>query len=88
MFRFEDYIVRGWLGGIWTTPFSYDSYLELSRILERGTTDRGFFVGIFTGYTVYRQDALNLTRRLETFSETRFKVGISIGLAGAEFLQR
>lgn len=85
-YRIEDYILRGWMTAIGTSPFSYDSYAEIGKILSRGSGDRGFFVGFFAGYTQYREDLQNRTRQTETFSETRFKFGVSAGLAGPDYV--
>jgi hypothetical protein len=84
--RIEDFIVRGWIQGIYTEPFSYDTYLELSKIVDRGSTDRGLFLGLFIGYTAYRAEIRNLLNQYETFSENRFRIGVTIGFAGPEYM--
>ncbi len=84
--REEDYLFRGWIAGVSTSPVSYDAYVEASKLIDRDKNDRGLFVGVFAGYTAYRQELQNSTRQIETFSESRFKIGVTAGLAGPEFL--
>jgi hypothetical protein len=85
-FRIEDFMVRGWINGIYTEPFSFDTYVELSKIIDNGSSDRGLFFGMFFGYTAYRSELRNLINQYETFSENRFRVGLTIGLAGPEYM--
>jgi hypothetical protein len=84
--REEDYLFRGWISGISTSPVSYDTYVEASKLIDRNKNDRGLFVGVFASYTAYRQELQNSNRQIETFSESRFQVGVTAGLAGPEFL--
>lgn len=87
MFRIEDYILRGWINGIYSDPISYDAFVEVSKIFNRHGSDNGFHVGVFAGYTSYRSTLTNTVRALETFSENRLKIGVTIGLAGSEYLK-
>ena len=82
--RRESFFVRGHATLIVTDPFSYDAYVEGSRFLKT-LSDKGLFVGAFLGYTVYSGKATSVLRTTETFSENRFKFGLTIGLAGPDY---
>ncbi len=81
--QFENEFLRFQVKGLVGSSLGMDAQVEYGKLLK-DKSEIPYSVSVFAGFTRYAGEATTITRRTETFTEDRFRLGFSFGFTGPD----